>query len=150
MESAMSLQNLLEIGSLDKAEPRRDDIQRLLAAAERNLNDAAVTGISDENRFDAAYKCVMQCAIAGLLAHGYRTSTSKPGHHQTAIQTLPSTVGLDNEDMVALDGLRKLRNCDDYEGDPISPDEVERSRTQAAALLTHVKAWFGKQHPELI
>jgi hypothetical protein len=146
----MSLQNLMEIGSLDKAKPRRDDIRRLLSAAERNLEDAGVTAISDENRFDAAYKCVMQCAIAGLLANGYRTSTSKPGHHQTAIQTLPSTVGLDNEDMVALDELRKLRNCDDYEGEPISPDEVEQSRAQATALLTHVKAWFGKQHPELI
>ena len=72
----MSLQNLMEIGSLDKAEPRRDDIRRLLTAAERNLVDAGVTAISNENRFDAAYKCVMQCAIAGLLANGYRTSTS--------------------------------------------------------------------------
>ena len=111
---------------------------------------AGVTAISDENRFDAAYKCVMQCAIAALLAYGYRTSTSKPGHHQTAIQTLPTTVGLDKEDMVALDELRRLRNCDDYEGDPISPDEVEQSRAQATALLTHVKAWFGEQHPELV
>ena len=145
----MSLQNLLEIGSLDEAEPRRDDIQRLLAAAERNLNDAGVTDISDENRFDAAYKCVMQCAITGLLANGYRTSTSKPGHHQTAIQSLPTTIGLDNATMVELDELRRLRNCDDYEGDPISPGSVEEARAHAKALLAEVKAWLGQHHPEL-
>jgi hypothetical protein len=145
----MSLQNLLEIGSLDKAEPRRDDVQRLLAAAERNLGDAGVTDISDENRFDAAYKCVMQCAIAGLLANGYRTSTSKPGHHQTAIQSLPTAIGLDKETMVELDELRKLRNCDDYEGEPISPSAVEQAQTHAKALLAQVRAWLGEHHPEL-
>lgn len=146
----MSLQNLMDIGSLDKAEPRRDDIRRLLSAAERNLADADVTAISDENRFDAAYKCVMQCAIASLLAHGYRTSTSKPGHHQTAIQTLPTTIGLDGDSVIKLDELRRLRNCDDYEGDPITPDEVEASRTQAKALLAHVKDWLEKERPQLI
>lgn len=145
----MSLQNLLEIGSLDKAEPRRADVQRLLAAAERNLNDAGVTDISDENRFDAAYKCVMQCAITGLLANGYRTSTSRPGHHQTAIQSLPTTIGLDNATMVELDELRKLRNCDDYEGDPIGPGSVEEARTHATALLAELRAWLGQHHPEL-
>jgi len=145
----MSLQNLLEIGSLDKAEPRRDDIQRLLAAAERNLDDAGVTDISNENRFDAAYKCVMQCAIAGLLANGYRTSTSKPGHHQTAIQSLPTAIGLDKETMVELDELRKLRNCDDYEGDPVSAGSVKDAQSHAKALLARVKAWLGEHHPGL-
>ena len=59
----MTLQNLLAIQSLIEFIARRADIQRLLAAAERNLQDAAIVAISDENRFDAAYKCIMQCAM---------------------------------------------------------------------------------------
>jgi uncharacterized protein (UPF0332 family) len=145
----MSLKNLLEIGSLDEAKPQREDIQRLLAAAARNLDDAGVTDISNENRFDAAYKCVMQCALASLLAHGYRPAMSKPGHHQTAIQSLPTTIGLDKETMVELDELRKLRNCDDYEGEPVSPDEVEDAQAQAKALLARVRTWLGEHRPEL-
>ncbi len=118
-------------------------------AAERNLQDAAVTAISDESRFDAAYKCVMQCAMAGLMVHGYRPSKSKPGHHQTAIQTLPLKVGLDARTVVVLDGLRKQRNISDYDGDPISPTAVDESLKQAKALLAHVQGWLAQHHPDM-
>ena len=136
----MTLKNLLAIQSLVEFSAQREDIQRLLDAAQRNLNDAAVTAISDENRFDAAYKCVMQCAMASLMANGYRTSTSKPGHHQTAIQALTLTVGLYARKVMLLDGLRKQRNISDYDGDPISPTMVEECQKQAQALLAHVRA----------
>jgi hypothetical protein len=43
--------------------------------------------------------------------------TSKPGHHQTAIQTLPLTVGLPQAKVVVLDALRKQRNLSDYSDD---------------------------------
>jgi hypothetical protein len=52
-------------------------VQRLLAAIDRNLADTAVEGLSDETRFDAAYKAVMQCALVAMLAAGYRPSTSE-------------------------------------------------------------------------
>lgn len=146
----MTLQNLLEIQSLVEFSARREDIQRLLAAAERNLGDAAVTAISDENRFDAAYKCIIQCAMASLMANGYRTSTSKPGHHQTAIQALSLTVGLDARTIVILNSLRKQRNVNDYDGDPISPTMVEECRQQAEALLTLVRTWLQKHRPDLL
>lgn len=144
----MTLQNLLAIQSLVEFTAQREDIQRLLTAAERNLNDAAVTAISDENRFDAAYKCVMQCAMVSLMANGYRTSTSKPGHHQTAIQSLALTVGVEAKTVVVLDGLRKQRNINDYDGDPISPTVVEECRRQAKALLAHVRAWLKDHRPD--
>lgn len=127
----MTLQNLLAIQSLVEFKAQRGDIQRILKAAERNLTDAAVTAISDENRFDAAYKCIMQCAMVSLMANGYRTSTSKPGHHQTAIQALTLSVGLDAKTVVVLDTLRKQRNINDYDGAPIRPTLVEECQRQA-------------------
>lgn len=145
----MSLQNLLDIGSLDKAEPRREDVQRLLSSAERNLADAGVAAISNENRFDAAYKCVMQCAIVGLLANGYRTANDKPGHHQIAIQSLPTAIGLDAGAVVELDDLRHLRNCDDYEGTAVSPAQVKQAQAHAKALLAHLTTWLRERRPAL-
>lgn len=75
----MTLQNLLKIGRLKEHEPTAGEVQRLLAAIERNLADAAVPGISDETRFDVAYKAVMQCALVAMLSAGYRPATSEPG-----------------------------------------------------------------------
>jgi hypothetical protein len=107
------------------------------------------SAISDENRFDAAYKAIMQCAMASLWANGYRTATSQPGHHQTAIQVLPKTIGLDMATVIVLDALRKQRNLSDYEGDPIAPSAVAECLTQAEFLLKYVREWLDKNKPEL-
>ena len=145
----MTLQNLLAIQSLIEFNAQREDIQRLLGAAERNLQDASVTAISDENRFDAAYKCIMQCAMLALWANGYRPSTNKPGHHQTAIQSLTLTIALDSRTVVLLDKLRRQRNLSDYDGDPIAPSVVEESQRQAQALLQRVREWLNEYRPDL-
>ena len=61
----MSLENLLKISRLLVHHAGTADILKLLAAAERNLIDAQAINISTENRFDAAYKSILQCAMAG-------------------------------------------------------------------------------------
>jgi hypothetical protein len=87
----MSLQNLLGI-SLEQITPQKETVRRLLDGAARHIADAKVKAISAETRFSSAYTAVRMLADVGLHAHGYRTLTSKPGHHQTAIQTLPKTL----------------------------------------------------------
>ena len=74
----MSLANLLKIGQLKLHPTDAEEIERLLIAAQRNLRDAHVTTISAETRFDAAYKAIMQCALAALMMHGYRPDTIAP------------------------------------------------------------------------
>jgi hypothetical protein len=68
----MTLDNLIG-KSLETIAPDRAMIQRLVAAAKRNINDANVTSLSNENRFDMAYKAIMQMANAALPVLGYRT-----------------------------------------------------------------------------
>lgn len=143
------MQNLLG-RSLERVEPDRAAIARLLAAAERNLADAQLAALSAENRFDAAYKAVMQCAMAALRANGYRTLTSQPGHHQTALQTLPLTIGLAKDRMVVLDALRKQRNLADYEGDPVAAGTVAECLAEAKRLHADLKAWLARHKPELL
>ena len=146
----MSLQNLLAIQRLHVHLAEARAVRKLLAVARRNLADSRVDAIGPDNRFDAAYKCVMQCAMLGLWANGYRTSTSQPGHHQTAIQTLALTMGVDRGTVIVLDGLRKQRNINDYEGDTISGAVLDSCITEAADLLEHTEAWLGKYHFELL
>ena len=140
----MRLENLLAIQRLVRHEAGRAVVLKLLAAAERNLADAKVTAISAENRFDAAYKAILQCAMAALSAKGYRTSTSQPGHHQTAIQTLPLTLAVDTATVIVLDALRKQRNLTDYTGDGVSDALLAEGITQAESLLRHARATLGE------
>ncbi len=146
----MTLANLLAIQRLQAFNATAQGVQRLLAAATRNLLDAKLAQLSAENRFDAAYKCIMQCAMLGLWAQGYRTSTSQPGHHQTALQALPLTMGLSHNVVIVLDALRKQRNLNDYEGDPVRDAVVTECITQAEALLAHTRQFLHIQFPDLL
>lgn len=145
----MTLKNLLGL-SLDAVAPDKAHTAKLLAAAERNLADARLQGLSTENRFDAAYKAIMQLAMVALNANGYRTMTSKPGHHQTAIQTLPTSVGLAQHKVIVLDALRKQRNLSDYSGDLVSDAAAAEFLASATDRLTHVRAWLAAHRPELL
>ncbi len=144
----MSLDNLLGV-SLERIESDPLTIQRLMEAAKRNLKDSQVTAVSNENRFDAAYKAIMQMANAALQANGYRTLTSKPGHHQTMIQTLPNTIGLEREAMIVLDALRKQRNVADYSGDLVADRAVTECIDHAERLWALLNKWL-REHPELL
>jgi hypothetical protein len=145
----MTLKNLLGI-TLDEITPDKVHIGKLLAAADRNIVDAQLKGLSAENRFDAAYKAIMQLAMVALNANGYRTLTSKPGHHQTAIQALPQTVGLPQATVIVLDALRKQRNISDYAGDLISDATVAECVSSAKSLLKHIRAWLAANRPDLL
>lgn len=145
----MSLDNLVGI-SLDKVEADASVIKRLLASAERNITDSHVMEISSENRFDAAYKAIMQLSNAALQANGFRTLTSKPGHHMTMIQVLSQTIGLDKETVIVLDALRKQRNVADYSGDIVPASAVDECVKHAENLLHDVNHWLKKNKPELI
>ncbi len=146
----MTLANLLAIQRLQTFDASPQGVQRLLAAAERNLADAQLQALSPENRFDAAYKCILQCAMLGLWAQGYRTPTSQPGHHQTTLQCLPLTMGLPGDVVIVLDALRKQRNQNDYEGDPVGAAVVTECLTQAKSLLAHTRQFLQSRFPELV
>ena len=145
----MSLDKLVGI-SLEKVEPDSASITRLLAAARRNIADATIMAVSSENRFDAAYKAIMQLANASLQANGFRTLTSKPGHHMTMIQSLGQTLGLENETVIILDALRKQRNVADYSGDTVPESTARDCLMHAENLLQNVSRWLKVNRPELL
>jgi hypothetical protein len=146
----MTLENLLAIRQLLEHTAEPAALRKLLEAARRNLADARFEEISSDNRFDAGYKCVMQCAMIGLWANGYRTSTSQPGHHQTAIQCLVHTMYVSKDDIIVLDALRRQRNLTDYEGDPVSGATLTGCIEGAEKLLLHTETWLRERHPGVL
>ena len=97
-----------------------------------------------------AYKAVMQMANAALHAKGYRTLTSRLGHHQTMIQTLPLTVGLPREATICLDALRKQRNVADYSGDLVTDAAVQACLEQTEALWVRTIDWLQREYPQIV
>lgn len=144
----MTLQNLLGI-SLEVITPNKLLLTQLLNAAQRNISDAHIDAVSAENRFDAAYKAIMQLAMVSLYANGYRTLTNRPGHQQTAIQGLVHSIGLANEQVWTIDALRKQRNLNDYSGDLVPESAVNACIEQALMLQAAVTDWIQTNKPDL-
>jgi hypothetical protein len=146
----MTLDNLLKTGQLKRHATDRTEVERLLAAARRNVADARAQNISIENRFDAAYKCIMQSALVALLASGFRPDTKAPGHHQTVVQSLPKTMGLPGDRVAVLDALRHKRNLADYTGAPVDSSSLATCVDEAQRLLGEVGEWLVTNHPDLL
>ena len=135
--------------TLERIDPDSLVIKRLLLSAERSIVDAKYEKNSNETRFDVAYKAIIQLSNAALQANGYRTLTSKPGHHMTMIQVLSQTIGVDKQTVIVLDALRKQRNIADYSVDLIPVSAVEECVHYAESLLSDVNNWLKESKPDL-
>jgi hypothetical protein len=87
--------------------------------------------------------------MVALWANGFRPAKSKPGHHQTMIQSLVHTIGLDRDEMLLLDTFRVKRNAIDYTADDIDEASVDTCIAAADRLLLAVSQWLADNKPEL-
>jgi hypothetical protein len=133
------LANLHKIGQLDAVPSSPALVQRITLAARQQLKDAALEQASNETRFDCAYNAIRAAADVGLLLNGYRTSTSKPGHHQTTIQALAHTLNVDSETVRILDGLRRQRSGSNYDGEGVTAAALAECLKQATALMARLE-----------
>lgn len=130
-----------------KASPQ--EIQDLLGVAERDLQDCATKGLSDDWRLAIAYNAALQCATAALAACGYRAS--REAHHFRIIQSLSFTLRMDSHQVGQLDAFRKKRNICDYErAGVVSTAEAKEIATLAKTLLQQLKAWLRTNAPDLL
>ena len=146
----MSLQNLLKAGQLERHDTDADQVRRMLQSAERSINDARQESISLETRLDAAYRAITQLCMVAMWANGYRPARSKPGHHQTMIQSLVHSGVLGRDEMLLLDTFRVKRNAIDYTGDHVDEGSVDECVRAADSLLRHVIGWLTQESPDLM
>lgn len=140
----------MKVGKLDELDVGDEEIRKLVEAAERSLTDARNTSISPETRFEAAWRSVTQAAIATLWACGYRPSTSTPGHHQTIIQALSKTIGLESSRIAVLDRLRAKRNAIGYTGEDMDTASVDVCVEAADHLLRDIFEWLRATRPGVL
>ncbi len=146
----MSLQNLAKLGQLETHESNKRQVADLLLAVRRGIADAKVEAISEETRFDAAYRAIMNCAMLALWGNGFRPSRSAPGHHQTMIQSLVTSIGLDAGEMRLLDTFRVKRNAIDYTGEMIDSASLNECIEAAERLLVFMLEWLKSNRADLL
>ena len=139
------LANLARIGLLDSVPFSPALMQKMLNVAQSRLEDATRQDNSMETRFDCAYTAIRAAADAALLKKGYRTSTSKPGHHQTTLQCLIHTLNVAPTTVRILDSLRKQRNLIDYDGELVTDSLLKECLEQAGALLALANQTLSSQ-----
>lgn len=146
----MSLENLAKIGQLVEHEADKNQVRKMMEAAERFIADARQESVSKETRFDAAYKACVQYAMLALHANGYRPPKSKPGHHQTMIQSLVHSIGLHNDERLLLDTFRVKRNAADYTGELVDEGSVTECIEAAVRLQETLVSWLRTNRPDLL
>ncbi len=83
----------------------------MLRAGQAKLNDALITGLSEDSQFSLAYGAAHALSLAALRWHGYRSDS-----RYLVFQCLQHTLGLKRAMWRVLDKCHTARNLAEYEG----------------------------------
>jgi hypothetical protein len=145
----MSLQSYLRNRWIRQHTTSPDEIRRLLAIADRDIEQSQVPGLGPEWRFDIAYNSALQSATAALASSGHRAE--RQNKHMRTIECLSFTVGLEQHEVDFLDVCRRKRHRAVYEQvGAISDQEAAELITFARGLRERVQAWIQEVSPVLL
>lgn len=89
------------------------EVEDLIAVADRNIADAQIEEISLDARLSIAYSAIIQCAKIGLAISGYRVD--RDAAHYRSIQSLSLTLNVPANIVRKLNEFRKKRNLLEYD-----------------------------------
>lgn len=146
----MSLSEWLANGWLKKHRTSPQEIANLLTAADQDLANGVVPGLSDDWKHTIAYHAALKCASAALAACGCRAP--KGEEHYRLVHSLPLTLGPTFENVAErLETARSKRHLAVYErSGAISEGEAEEVLELANRLRQDVERWLQENHPELL
>lgn len=146
----MTLEDLLNQGKIKPHTTSREEIQNLINAAQRDIEDASIHGLSSDRKFCIAYNAILLSATILLNCKGYRTAGES--HHLNTIRTIPIILG---EKYLKLsryfDHCRYKRNLSDYERiGSVSNKEAQEILLEAKNFSMFVKEWLKSNYPQYI
>ena len=146
----MSLTDWCNNGWLVEHRATAQDIAELLDLADRDIQDARLSGLSEDWRLNISYNAALQLARAALAAGGFRPARGASSHYYT-IQSLEYTIKEDASVIQILDRFRRKRNVVEYESaGTVSHLEAEEMLDLAKAMRGKVKDWLAREHPNLL
>jgi len=139
---------LLQQNRVQQHSTNKQEIEQLRQVVARGLADAAVTAISTDLRFQAAYNAVLQLATTAIYCAGYRVKGRE--HHKTTFEALPLAMGnAVTQQATYFDTCRIKRNTITYDrAGLISQSEVEDLIKEAKSFQQLVEGWIAQRHPQ--
>ena len=135
-------------GELRREPETSGEIQRLLDAIARRLDDASNDSVHPETRLGQAYHAILNCALVALRTLGLRP-TIGPGHHVVILESLLDTVGIESSLGDYFQTLRDLRNKDIYTGGThVSIAQVNEAIGEATRLAEQLRSWLEARSEE--
>ena len=145
----MSLKNWRDNGWLTDHKTSPQEIEDLLAVAERDLKDSSAASLSPDWQLAIAYNAALQAATAALYASGFRAA--REAHHYRVIQSLAHTIQAKPNLINQLDKFRKKRNIGGYEAaGRISKQEADEMKKLAKDLYDQIITWLHQNHANLM
>ena len=146
----MSLAKLLANKRLERHPTSANEIGGLRKLIGRDLDDAAVPGLSADRAFATAYNAVLQLSKMALACAGYRVSASLRGHHQTTFEAARLVLGSASQQLTDyFETCRRKRNVIDYDyAEVVTESQANELLERAAKYQKLVEAWIAKNHPK--
>jgi hypothetical protein len=148
----MTLQNWLQIGHLTNHAATVAEVHNLLGVVDRELADAAVTGLSDAGRFTHAYDAALLLCKLALHVSGFELQKRAAGHHALWINSLEFTLGDSHKGtLIHLSKSATLRHTSlyDYSG-VVQKQDADDLLETARQLRRDVLNWLRSQHASLL
>lgn len=148
----MSLQNWLQSGHLIEHEATVAEVRNLLGVVDRELADAAVSGLSAEGRFTHAYDAALLLCKLALHGSGFALQKRAPGHHSLWINSLEFALGKEQKQtLIYLSKCSQLRHMSLYDQTGVvNKQDADDLLQTARQLQVDVLAWLRSQHPNLL
>ena len=126
-----SLENLVKTNKLKIEAFDQGEFDGLVKSGNARLNDAKISTLSQESRFDLAYNAAHALALAALRWHGFRPDNSR----YIVFQAIPHTLNLDASIWRVLDKCHHMRNVAEYEGYLEVDDQLLNELINAATMV---------------
>lgn len=149
----MSLENWVANRWLEQRAADREEISRLLAAADGHLDDyrkAVASEISADAQLSLAYDAIRISSTAAPRAAGYRVVRGNNEHYRT-LDALEFSIDPERKIIPTLDALRRKRNTgayDDY--GLVSQGEAGQAGKLAVQVRKQVEEWIRNHHADKI
>ena len=140
----MSWKSLQNQGRVEQHVTSKAELDDLRAAIRRNLDDAAIRELSNDNRFSIAYQAALLAAKMAIACAGYRVKGQ--GAHQATFEALKLALGPSSDKTADyLDRCRRKRNELTYDSEGVvSAADAAKLFKSAKSLHAEIEAWIAK------